>query len=104
MKIGEKGTREVGSRTVSLPAQMNQMDLYKENLLTLGYRYRKEVVGHLPREISRFCRFSCDYGGELSASVGDLKYCVSPIPQSGLEIPIALADQKETRLTGFSRQ
>ena len=26
-----------------------------------------DVVGHLPREISRFCKFFYDYGGELSA-------------------------------------
>ena len=49
-----------------------------------------QVVGHLPREISRFCKFCCDYGGELSALVRDLKYRRSPIPQGGLEIPITL--------------
>ena len=26
-----------------------------------------DVVGHLPREIPRFCKFFHDYGGELSA-------------------------------------
>ena len=49
-----------------------------------------QVVGHLPREISRFCKFFCDYGRELSAVVRDPKYGSSPIPQGGLEIPIAL--------------
>ena len=33
-----------------------------------------QVVGHLPREISRFCKFFCYYGGELSAVVTDSKY------------------------------
>ena len=47
-----------------------------------------QVVGHLPREIYRFCKFFCDYGGELSAVVRDPKYRRSLIPQGGLEIPI----------------
>ena len=49
-----------------------------------------QAVGHLPREISRFCTFFFDYGGELSAAVRDPKYRRSPIPQGGLEIPITL--------------
>ena len=49
-----------------------------------------QVVGHLPREISRFCEFFCNYGGELSAVVRDPKYRRSPIPQGRLEIPITL--------------
>ena len=49
-----------------------------------------QVVGHLPREISRFCKFFCDYGGELSAVVRDPKYRRSPSPQGGLVIPITL--------------
>ena len=48
-----------------------------------------QVVGQLPREISRFCKFFCDYG-ELSAIVRDPKYRGSPIPQGGLGIPMAL--------------
>ena len=49
-----------------------------------------QVVGHLPREISRFCKFFCGYGGELSAVARDLKYRRSPIPHGRLEIPITL--------------
>ena len=49
-----------------------------------------QVVGHLPREISRFCKFFCDYGGELSAVMRDPKYRRSPISQGGWEIPITL--------------
>ena len=49
-----------------------------------------QVVGHLTREISLFCKFFCDYGGELSGAVRDPKYRRSPIPQGGLEIPIIL--------------
>ena len=49
-----------------------------------------QVVGDLPREISRFCKFFCEYRAELSAVVRDPKYRRSPIPQGGLEIPIIL--------------
>ena len=49
-----------------------------------------QVVGHLPRKISRFSKFFCDYGGEHSTLVRDPKYRRSPIPQGGLEIPITL--------------
>ena len=49
-----------------------------------------DVVGHLPREISRFCKFFYDYGGELSAVVRESNYRRSPIPQGGLKIPITL--------------
>ena len=58
-----------------------------------------QVVGHLPREISRFFKFFCDYGGELSAVVRDPKYRRSPIPQGGLEIPITLKVFKRDTLT-----
>ena len=51
---------------------------------------KKMVVGHLPREISRFCKFYIEYGGELTSTVSDEKFRRSPIPQGGLEIPIKL--------------
>ena len=47
-------------------------------------------AGHLAREVSRFCKFFCNYGGELSSVVRDPKYRRSPIPQGGMEIPITL--------------
>ena len=39
-----------------------------------------QVVGHLPREISRFCKFFCDYGGEILAVVRDRNNRRSSIP------------------------
>ena len=42
-----------------------------------------DVVCHLPREISRFCKFFYDFGGELSAVVRESKYRRSPILQGG---------------------
>ena len=49
-----------------------------------------DIVGHLPREISRFCRYFVNYGGKLEAGVTDINYRRSPIPSGRLEIPILL--------------
>ena len=42
-----------------------------------------DIVGHLPREISRFCRYFVNYGGKEVTSH-------SPIPSGGIELPILL--------------
>ena len=53
------------------------------------YNYSKEVIsgkiliGHIPRELSRFCKFFLDYGGKLEATVRCTKYRRSPLPQGG---------------------
>ena len=49
-----------------------------------------EIVGHLPREISRFCYYFLNYGGALKGRVRDQKYRASPIPSGGIEILIML--------------
>lgn len=53
-----------------------------------------EIVGHIPREISRFCHYFINYGGKLEARVTCTKYRPSPIPSGGLEIPILLIAKK----------
>lgn len=50
----------------------------------------KEIVGHIPREISRFCHYFLNYGGKLETRVTCARYRPSPIPTGGLEIPILL--------------
>ena len=54
----------------------------------------KAVIGHIPREISRFCRYFMDYGGLLEARVRDTVCRISPIPNKGLEIPVTLLVKK----------
>ena len=44
----------------------------------------KCLVGHIPREISRFCKFFLDYGGQIHATVTSSKFRRSPLPQGGL--------------------
>ena len=53
-----------------------------------------DIVGHIPREISRFCHYFMNYGGKLKARVRCTKYRPSPIPLGGLEIPILLFIKK----------
>ena len=50
------------------------------------------IVGHLPQEISRFCKF---YNGVINATVRMTKFRRIPLPQGGLEIPIKLCVGKE---------
>ena len=53
-----------------------------------------DIVGHIPREISRFCHYLVNYGGKIEAQVRCTKYRPSPIPSGGLEIPILLVIKK----------
>ena len=63
-----------------------------------------DIVGHIPREISRFCHFFLNYGGALEGRVRDSKFRRSPIPKGGLEIPIVLIVWKDKASTSvFSR-
>ena len=55
-----------------------------------------ETVGHIPREISRFCYYFIKYGGTLEARVRDMRYRRSPIHCGSLEIPITLIVKRET--------
>ena len=48
------------------------------------------VVGHIPRELSWFCKYFPDYSGVIDATVTSVDFRRSPIPQGGIEIPINL--------------
>ncbi|KAL9954833.1 hypothetical protein ACROYT_G042414, partial [Oculina patagonica] len=58
-------------------------------------RLRPVVVGHLPREISRFTRFIILHGATVKVKVSDTKYRRSPLIQGGLEIPVEVEVQME---------
>ena len=53
-----------------------------------------DIVRHIPREISRSCRYFVNYGGYIEARVQESKYRPSHIPYGGLEIPITLIIKK----------
>ena len=54
----------------------------------------KAVIDHIPRELSRFCRYFMDYGGLLEAQIRDTICRMSPIPNKSLEIPLTLIVKK----------
>ena len=51
----------------------------------------KCFVGHITREISRFCKYFIDYGGKIKAAVVSCQFRRSPWSQGGLEIPLKLS-------------
>ena len=62
-----------------------------------------DIVGHIPREISRFVQFFIQHGGQLSAQVLSERYRPSPIPKGGLEIILMakfkISDKQRALLT-----
>ena len=49
------------------------------------------TVEHVPREISRFVYFFIrDEGGNVEGTLLSTRYCPSPIPAGGLEVPLKL--------------
>ena len=65
-----------------------------------------EVVGHIPREISRFLWYFLNYGGKVDAKVHSERHRRSPIPSGGLEIILvakfAMSDEKRRYLAHLS--
>ena len=57
-------------------------------LVTLVGISRQQVVGHLPKEISRFTWFIMEHRAAVTVKVVDIKHRRSPLVQGGLEIPI----------------
>ena len=56
------------------------------------------VVGHIPREISRFVWYFIKYGGKVCSLVHSERPRISPIPSGGLEIlliaELTISDEK----------
>ena len=51
-----------------------------------SYKIPPFVVGHIPKETSRFIHFVLIHGGTVTAITCSGKYYPSPIPKGGLEI------------------
>lgn len=82
----------INQQLIVKPESGNLFDPYAIGLFTKirGKIEPLSLVGHLPREISRFCKFFFEYGGNIEATVCDIKFRRSPLPQGGLEILITL--------------
>ena len=57
---------------------------------TLPGRLFPSIVGHLPREISRFTCFILLHGARVLCQVVDIHHRRSPLVQGGLEIPVTV--------------
>ena len=54
------------------------------------------VVGHLPKEISRYTYFIINHGGRVTCKVKKTHYRRSPLVQDGLEIPAEVTVEMDT--------
>ena len=54
----------------------------------LPLRLTESVVGHLPKELSRYTYYIILHGAKVTAMVMDTNHRRSPLVQGGLEIPI----------------
>ena len=54
------------------------------------------VVGHLPKEISRYTYFIINQGGRVTCKVKNTHYRRSPLVQGGLEIPAEVTVEMDT--------
>ena len=66
-----------------------------------------DIVGHVPREISRFISFFFTHGGKLEANVLFVRPLPSPIPSGGLEIMLMAkltTDQKDAKILKYLQQ
>ena len=48
------------------------------------------IIGHLPKEISRYTRYIIEHGAQVCAFVISTTHRVSPLIQGGSEIPITV--------------
>ena len=59
-----------------------------------------ETVGHIPREVSRHnCFYMKEEGEHIDGSVLSTRYCPSPIPSGGHEIPLMMTFRSPRYIT-----
>ena len=63
-----------------------------------------DIVGHVPREISRFIWYFFTHGGKMEATVLSVRPLRSPIPSGGLEIMLMAKltiNEKDTKILKY---
>ena len=66
-----------------------------------------DIVGHVPREISRFIWFFFAHGGKMEANVLSVRPLPSPISSGGLEIMLMAKltiDEKDAKILKYFQQ
>ena len=86
-KIGDEVKVEVESNLKSIAHDPYSSALKAKHESFTGWK----MVGHTPREISRYVYFIIKQsGGRVRGKLKSLKYKPSPIPAGGLEVPLLL--------------
>ncbi len=62
----------------------------------LHSRLTESVVGHLPKEVSRYSFYIISHGAKVTAMVTDTHHRRSPLVQGGLEIPIQVTVEMDS--------
>lgn len=64
-----------------------------------------DIVGHIPKEISRVARFFSEHAGKTNGKVFEEKYWHFPIPKDGIEIMLStelrISDNRRNSLESF---
>ena len=66
-----------------------------------------DIVGHVPRDISRFIWYFFTHGGKMEATVLSVRPLRSPIPSGGLEIMLMAKltiNEKDTKILKYLQQ
>ena len=92
----------------SLTVQPEFRNVYDPHAMALlrklaGAILDMDIACHLPREISRFCRYFVNYGGKLEARVTNINCRRSPIPSGELEIFYLLLSRQTLRRLLWAR-
>lgn len=66
-------------------------------LALLPGKLSRDIVGHVPRELSRYVLFAMEKGAEFTGKVISDKRKRSPLLQGGLEIPISITVKWTTK-------
>ena len=53
-----------------------------------------DIIGHMPREMTRFCHYFVNYREFVEARVRESKYRPSPMPNGGLKISMLSLSKK----------
>ena len=85
----------LGEDLICLREPFNSVDRY-----AVCVKKDNDIIGHLPRKISRICLLFLRRGGSISCIVTGRRICSSDPSQDGLEIPCSLlfrGKQKEVK-------
>ena len=121
MEVSARGWHVYGKTVWQSPRKGEKLTAEKENnkealdidpyavawMLKRRNKLIPDIVGHVPREISRFIWFFFTLGGKMEANVWSVRPLPSPIPSGGLEIMLMAKltiDEKDAEILKYLQQ